>query len=119
MYIILRDKKLIIEIDEDEDLEDYEKDALDKILSEDFSSNSDIGETKTADLNIEQTHHIYSLCKIIEDLTELDIDKLLIYWLRSKDIDFYVENDINSQEWQRDGYRIIDLKDKDEIKEQE
>jgi len=113
-YIVIHDPKLIIEIDDDADLEDSEENALDKIVSEDSDSLEYIGDTRVDDLTIKQTSYLYSAYKTFSDLAGLDIDKLLVYWLKSKNINFEVEYDIDIKEWQRGGYNIISLKEKEE-----
>jgi len=115
VYLIIRDSKLIIQIeDTDADLEDSEEDALDKIVNEDSDSLEYLGDIRVEDLTIEQTYYLYSTYETFRDLAGLDIDKLLVYWLKSKEINFEAEYDIDIKEWQKGGYNIISFKDKEE-----
>lgn len=102
-----------MEIGDDTDLEDSEEESLDKITGEDSDSLEYIGDARVDELTIEQTSSLYSSYEIFRNLAGLDIDKLLLYWLKSKDINFEIESDIDIKLWQKEGYNIISLKDKE------
>ena len=109
-YIIVNDQKLIIEIDIDEELEDFKKEALDGIVNEEQGSLEYIGDTRVEDLTIEQTYYLYSAYETLRDLAGLDIDELLLYCIGSKGFNFEVKKNIDINELQREGYNVVNLK---------
>lgn len=107
-YIIIDSLKLLIEIDEDIcDIEDYEENALDKIIDEDQDDLIDIKSAKINDLTIKEIGAIASACEFVNDLAGLQVDKLLLYWLRSRDTEFGISDNIDIEDYERNGYRII------------
>lgn len=114
-YIIINDRKLILEIDSDEEMEDLKEEALDKILNEERDSLEYIGDIRVEELTIEQTSYIYSAYEILRELAGLDIDKLLLYWIRSKGLNFEIEKNIDINHWQREGYNIVSFKNNEDI----
>ena len=118
-YIIIKDRKLILEIDINEDLDDLEEEALDNIIDEEQDSLEYIGDVRIEDLTIEQTSYLYSAYEILRDLAGLDIDKLLLYWIGSKGYTFEVEKDIDIKELQREGYVVVNLKCNEEKEDNE
>lgn len=109
-YIIINDRKIILEIDANEELEASKQEALDNIVNEEQDSLEYMGDVRVEDLTIEQTSYLYSAYEIFRDLAGLDIDKLLLYWLESKGLTFVVEKSIDIKEWQKEGYTLISLK---------
>lgn len=118
-YIIIDDRKLIIEIDADEEMEDLKEEALDKIVNEEQDSLEYIGDLRVEDLSIEQTSYIYSAYEILRELAGIDIDKLLLYWARAKGFNFELERNIDIQKLQREGYNVISLKNNEENNDEE
>lgn len=115
-YIIVHNPKLIIELEKDvEYLEDYEEDALDKMIHENPDSfEKNVMDIKIASLTFRETHALFFAHDIIRRIIGLDVDKLLIYWMITKDIDFEIEDSIDIEEFKKNGYNIIKLSNKKE-----
>ena len=118
-YVIIDDRKLIIEIDADEEMEDLKEESLDKIVNEEQDSLEYIGDLRLEELTIEQTFDLYSAYEILRELVGLDIDKLLLYWIRSKGFNFEIEKNIDINHWQREGYNIVSFKNDEDIKDED
>lgn len=107
-YIIIEDLKLLIAIDENiYGIEDFEENALDNIIDSDQDDLTDIEGAKIDDLTIKEIGIIASACELVNNLAGLQADKLLLYWLRNKDIDFEISDNVDIEDYERNGYLII------------
>ena len=108
-YIIIEDWKMIIETSREADeLEDYIKESLDKMIS-----NTDIdistSDLKVSDMTIKDLCTLASACENASTLSCMELDKLLLYWLESKDITYEIESEFNIvlEGYKEKGYKII------------
>ena len=108
-YIIIEDWKMIIETSREADeLEDYIKESLDKMIS-----NTDIdistSDLKVSDMTIKDLCTLASAYENASTLSCMELDKLLLYWLESKDITYEIESEFNIvlEGYKEKGYKII------------
>src|SRR3989304_7760938 len=118
-YIVVSKLKLIIEvIREVSDLEDYEESAIKKAIDEenidynvylDGDNVVDIGDVPINKITIKDLAELYKRYEIVQSLAGLDFNKLLLFWLKNRDIEFTIksEHNINMDEFDKEGYLII------------
>lgn len=108
-YIIIEDWKMVIETNRSvEDIEDYISDALDKMIDDDIDIDVNISDLKVNDITIKNLCILASAYDSASSLSQLDTDKLFLYWLKNRDIEYEVESDIDVSKYQRDGYVILE-----------
>lgn len=111
-YIVIHSSKLVIDVNKDVDyLEEDEEYALDEIIdSTPDSIEGGVAGTKIVDLTIRDIRTLFTTYDIVCKIVGLDVDKLLIYWMTAKNIDFEIEDSIDIEEFKRNGYNIIRFK---------
>lgn len=109
-YLVIENMKLVIEIADIEDIESFEKKALDDVVNEKSADefDIDIGNTEVSDLTFNEAAILYKAHDIIKTLLGIDADKMLLYWLTNRGIEYSVESDIDASKYQRDGYVILE-----------
>ncbi len=109
-YLVIENMKLVVEIAEIEDLETFEKSALDEMIKEKNVDefDIDIDETLVTDLSFKEAAILYKSLDMIKTLLGISPDKMLLYWLKNRDIEYEVESDIDVSKYQRDGYVILE-----------
>jgi hypothetical protein len=119
-YIIIPKWKLIIEVPRSVNgIEEYEKIAIDKAIDEDNidyiarvdgEDISDVGDMPVHKITIKELAELYKSYDIVQSLSGIDSDKLLLYWLKSRGIDFIVqsEHNIDVKEYMKEGYAKIE-----------
>lgn len=109
-YLVIENMKLVVEIAEIEDLETFEKGALDEMIKEKNVDefDIDIDETLVTDLSFKEAAILYKSLDMIKTLLGISPDKMLLYWLKNRDIEYEVESDIDVSKYQRDGYVILE-----------
>jgi hypothetical protein len=109
-YVVIENMKLVVEIEDIEDVEPFEKEALDELVSEKNLNeyDIDIDETKISDLTFKETVILYKAHDTIKTLLGIDADKMLLYWLKNRDVEYCIESDIDVSKFQRDGYIILE-----------
>jgi hypothetical protein len=118
-YIIIPELKLIIEVSRDVgDIEDYECDAIDKAISDDNFEHVyhvegddviDIENVPIQKITIKDLAELYRRYDMIQSLTGLDYNKLLLYWMKKRDMAFSIksEHDIDLKGYEKEGYNIV------------
>lgn len=109
-YLVIDNMKLVVEIKE-EDIEPFEKNALDEITGKENIDefDIDIDDTDVSDLTFKEAVVLYKAHDIIKTLSGINVDKMLMYWLKNRDIEYSIETDIDASGYQRDGYVILEM----------
>ncbi len=109
-YLVIENMKLVVEIVDIEDIEPFEKKTLDDMVSEKNMDefDIDIDETKVSDLTFGEAVVLYKAHDMIKTLLGINADKMLIYWLKNRDIEYSIESDIDASGYQREGYVILE-----------
>lgn len=112
-YIIVPQLKLIVETNREvEDIEFYQKESLDKILEEEDIDDGvylDLENVKVCDITIKDLALLYRDHEVMQCVRGIHIDRLLLYWLKIKEIDFDVksEHTLDKEKYESEGYIII------------
>ncbi len=109
-YIIVEDWKMIIETNREVDeLEDYIKESLDKMISDDTYMDISTSDLKVSDITIKDLCTLASAYENASSIGSMNSDKLFLYWLESRDIEYDIksEYDINIDEFKEKGYIVI------------
>lgn len=109
-YLVIENMKLVVEIEDIEDLEKFEKNALDELVDEKSADEFDINidETEVSDLTFKEAVILYKAHDMIKNILGINADKMLLYWLNNRDIEYCIESDIDMSKYQRDGYVILE-----------
>ena len=119
-YIVIPKWKLLIEVSRDvNQIEDYEKAAIEKAIDEDnidydaHTEGEDIigmGDIPINKITIKDLTELYKSYNIVESLSGMDYNKLLLYWLKSRDIDFNIQSEhiVDMKEYIKEGYIKIE-----------
>lgn len=119
-YIIIPNWKLIIEVSREiDDLKDYEETAIDKAIDEDnidyddhFDGDNiiDIGNVSINKITVKDLVELYKRYDIVESLSGMDYNKLLLYWLKNRGIEFNItsEYNIDIEKYIKEGYIKIE-----------
>lgn len=119
-YIVIPKWRLLIEVSRDvNELADYEKTAIDKIIDvegldcETHFDGEDVvemGNVPISQVTIRDLTELYKRHDIIQSLAGMDYNKLFLYWLKSRDIDFSVQSEysIDVKEHVKEGYTKIE-----------
>lgn len=108
-YLIIENMKLVIEV-ADEDIEPFEKKAFDELVNETeiCECDIDIDDIVISDLTFKEAVVLYKSYDTVKSLLGIDVDKMLAYWLKNRDIEYTIESDIDLGKFQRDGYIILE-----------
>lgn len=118
-YIIIKKWKILIEVSRDvDDIEDYENAAIEKAFSEDSTDARtymegenivDMGDVVINNISIRDISELYKTYEIVQSLSGMNHDKLFLFWLKNRGIDFTVESEhnIDKDEYEKEGYLII------------
>lgn len=109
-YIIIEDWKMIIETNREvNELEDYIKKSLDKMISDDTDVDISISDLKVSDITISHLCALASAYENASSLACIDTDKLFIYWLEGKGIEYDIKSEFNIdlKKYKESGYKII------------
>jgi hypothetical protein len=119
-YIVIPTLKLLIEVSRDiSDIEDYEDVAIEKAIDEedidcethvDGENVVDMGNVPVGQITIKDLTELYKRYEIVQSLSGMDYNKLLLYWLKVRCIEFSVksEYDDDVKECIREGYTKIE-----------
>lgn len=107
-YLVIDNMKLVVEIKE-EDIEPFEKNALDEITGKENIDefDIDIDDTDVSDLTFKEAVVLYKAHSMIKDLLGIKVDKMFLYWLNNRDIEYSIESYVDVSRYQRDGYVIL------------
>ena len=108
-YIIVEDWKMIIETSREVDnLEDYIKESLDKMINND-TEDIDISSLKVSDITIKDLCTLASVYENASSLAFMGIDKLFLFWLESKEIKYEIkqEHGLDFKKYKEGGYKFI------------
>lgn len=117
-YIIIQKLKWLIEISRNvEDLAEYEETAIKIAIDEDNLDNSSIDEDRIVDMGdveinkitIRDLAELYKRYDIIQSLSGMDDDKLLLFWLKNREIEFDIKSEFNIKldDFEKEGYLIL------------
>lgn len=109
-YIIIEDWKMVIETNREvNELEDYIKKSLNKMISNDVDIDISTSDLKVNDITISHLCTLASAYDNASSLACMEADKLFLYWLESKDIAYKIESEYNLdiKKYKEDGYKII------------
>ena len=107
-YIIIPEFKLAIEVSRYmADIEEYEKNALYKITEEDEME--DVENVKVRNITVKDLTTLYNAHKIVSSLTGFEIDKLLLFWLQNRGIEYEIKSefDVTTDQLKDEGYNVI------------
>lgn len=111
-YIIIQRMKVIVEVSREfsnEDLSESEKNALSFLTNNESFEFIDMENIKIKDLNLKDIKNFTKCVDLVNDLSGIDVDKLLLFWLKSRDIPFIILSEL-SKEWEafdKFEYKII------------
>lgn len=110
-FIIIERLKMIIETNRSvNELEDYIKDAISKIIDNESSDiDIDISDLKVSDITVKDLCALASAYDNTSSLYQLNSDKLFLYWLESRDIKYEIKSEyqISIEQYQENGYNVI------------
>lgn len=109
-YIIIKDWKMIIETNREVDeLEDYIKESLDKMIDDNTYVDISTSDLKVSDITVKDLCTMASAYESASSLTCMNSDKLFLYWLESRDIEYEIKSEYNLdlKKYKEDGYKIV------------
>ena len=109
-FIIIEKWKMIIEANRSvNELEHYIKDAIDKMIDNDTEIDIDISDLKVSDITVKDLCILASAYDNASAIYQLDSDKLFLYWLESRNIEYEIksEHQINITQYEENGYNVI------------
>jgi hypothetical protein len=107
-YIIIDDWKIVIEVNRGVDeIQKYIFDSLENIINN--VSDIDVSELKLSDITTKELCVISSVYENASNLFDLDIDKILLYWLEKKNIKFEIKSEfkINLSDYEANGFKVV------------
>jgi hypothetical protein len=107
-YIIIPEFKLAIEVSRYvEDIEKYEKDALYKITGEEEVE--EVENVKVSEITVKDLTTLFNSHEIVRSLAGLEIDKLLLFWLQNRGIEYAIKSEFeaSADRLKDDGYTVI------------
>lgn len=119
-YIVVPKWKLLIEVSRDvNDIADYERAAIEKAIDEDNIDYDthidgedvvDMGDIPISKITIKDLTELYKSYDIVRSLSGMDCNKLLLYWLKSRGIDFSIQSEhiVDTKEYIKEGYTKIE-----------
>lgn len=113
-FIIIEKLKMIIETHRSVgELEDYIKDAINKMIDEESEIDIDISDLKVSDITVKDLCALASAYDNASSLYQLNSDKLFLYWLESRDIKYEIKSEfqISIEQYQENGYNVIRIND--------
>lgn len=109
-YIIIKDWKIVIETSREVDeLEDYIKESLDKILDDDTYIDMSTSDLKVSDITVADLCTMASAYDNVSSITCMNTDKLFLYWLKNRGIEHEIKSEYNIdlKKYKEDGYKIV------------
>lgn len=113
-YIVIPRLKLVIETNREiEDIEFYQKESIDEILDEEKIGDGeyfDLKNVKICEITIKNLALLYKDHEIMKCVRGIHIDRLFLYWLKVKGIDFDIKSEsvIDREKYKNEGYLIIE-----------
>jgi hypothetical protein len=109
-YLVIENMKLVVEIEDIEDIEPFERKILDEIISGKDTDDYDIDldDVEITDLTFKEAVVLYKAHDMVKSLLGIDIDKMLLFWLKNRDVEYVIESDIDLSKFQRDGYVVLE-----------
>lgn len=109
-FIIIEDWKMIIETSREVyELDNYIKKSIDKIIGNDTDIDISTSDLKVGDITVKDLCAMAFVYENASSLTCMDADKLFLYWLESRDIDYDIKSEFNLdlEEYRKNGYNVI------------
>lgn len=109
-YIIIEDWKMMIETNREVgELENYIKESLDKMIGNDTYIDESASNLKVSEITIKELCALASVYDNASSLACIEIDKLFLYWLEGKDIEYDIKSEFNLdlKKCKEQGYKII------------
>lgn len=104
-YIIIPQLKTIVEISRSiDDIADYEESAIGKAIDEDNIDYDayidgenilDIGDVPISKITVKNLSTLYKKYEIVYSLSGMDCDKFLLFWLKTRNIEFQIKSESN------------------------
>jgi hypothetical protein len=119
-YIVIPKWRLLIEVSRDVNgIEDYEKTAIEKAIDDDNIDCEthadgedvvDMGDVPIHKITIKDLTELYKSYDMVQSLSGMDYNKLLLYWLTSRGIEFSIKSEysIDVKEYINEGYVKIE-----------
>lgn len=118
-YIIIPKWKILIEVSRDvDDIEDYENIAIEKAVSEESADERtyiegvnviDMGDIAINKISIRDITELYKTYEIVQSLSGMNYDKLFLFWLKNREIEFEIksEHNIDFDKYEKEGFMRI------------
>lgn len=109
-YIIIPEWKMIIETNREVDeLEDYIKESLDKMIDDETDIDVSTSDLKVSDITIKDLCILASAYENTSSLACMNSDKFLLYWLENRGVKYDIKSEYNLdiESYAEKGYNII------------
>lgn len=119
-FIIIPRLKLLIEIPREiDEIRYYEESAIKRVIDEENIDYDDhfegddvanMGDVLINKITIKDLTELYKRYDIVQSLAGMDYNKLLLFWLKNRGIDFEIKSEYNidKNEYEKEGYMIIE-----------
>lgn len=121
-YIIIPAWKVLIEVPREiDDIEEYEHRAIERAIDEDnfeyehlegedIKDIINIGNVPINKITVRDLAELYKRYDIVQSLTGMDYNKLLLFWLKIREIEFKIEPEYNmdKEKYKSEGYIRIE-----------
>ena len=107
-YIIIPNWKIIIETNRSvRELENYITEAIDKIIHSDTDIDFETSDLKISDMTVKDLCILTSAYDNTSSLSQLDVDKILLYWLEYRNIEYEVKSEfqVDIKQYEENGYK--------------
>lgn len=115
-FIIIPKLKLVIEISRHiNELDDYQKKAIDYLIDEERYEDGDeyIENKNIKNISIKDLTRLFNTYEQANSIAGMEPDKLFLYWLKNKNIDYEIKSEFEVREnkelekLKADGYKIL------------
>ncbi len=123
-FIIIPKLKLVVEINRQiNELNDYQKKALDYLTDEERYENDDeyIENKNIKNISIKDLTKLFNTYEQSNNLAGMESDKFFLYWLGNKEIEYEIKSEFEINDkgelkrLKNDGYKILRMFEKEEI----
>lgn len=110
---------MLIEIPREiDEIEDYIYSSIEKAINEDSADERmhmigenivDMGDVEINKISIRDISELYKTYDIVQNLAGMSRDKLFLFWLKNRGIEFTIksEHNFDKEEYEKEGYLII------------
>lgn len=121
-WILIPKLKLLIETTRQvKGIEEYRREALEKIIGEDEDEISELDEVKFTDVTLRDLATLYFAYDKMSNIAGIEYDSLFLFWLEHRNIDYKIESEfqMDIREYKKNGYMIMRLHGEEEAQEEE